>query len=369
MAEPTALQRFQEVEGQFTRRAEELQQILPAHIPPARFTRVALTAVQQNRDLLLVNPNALFRACIQCAQDGLLPDGREAVLVTYTTRQGEKAGQTVVSYQPMIAGIRKKVRNSGEIASWEADLVYENDVFELHRGTDPKIIHLPAMTNRGRLIAVYSVALFRSGERSSDWMTLEEVASIRARSRSANKGPWVTDFGEMVKKTMLRRHSKALPLSAELDSLMSRDDDMADLTPRPQTLALAADPDEHEALPKPRRGRPPKLSDLRPTESPEESTPLAPPQDTRSVPTPDESEAAASVAHEPAGGGAHYLKDAEQEGYDAYFDGKPCFPLPKPYQGEGKKPLGDAFKTGWNRALAETANDEDAEGTGEGGTE
>ena len=360
----TALQKFKEIEGQFVRRAEELQQILPAHIPPARFTRVVLTAVQQNRDLLLVNPNALFRACIQCAQDGLLPDGREAVLVTYQIRQGDKAGQIVISYQPMIAGIRKKVRNSGEIASWEADLVYENDVFELHRGTDPKIVHRPAMTNRGRLIAVYSVALFKSGERSSDWMTLEEVASIRTRSRSANKGPWVTDFGEMVKKTMLRRHSKALPLSAELDNLISRDDDMIDLTPRPQTPALAADPDEQEALPKPRRGRPPKLADLRPTESPEGSPPLAPPQDTRDDPTPDAREAAASTAQEDAGGGAHYLKDAEQEGYDAYYDGKPCFPLPKAYQSDSKKLFGGAYKTGWNRARQEAADDEDAEGEG-----
>jgi hypothetical protein len=141
---------------------------------------------------------------------------------------------------------------------------------------------------------------------------------------------------------------------------------MIDLTPRPQTLALAAaDPDEQEALPKPRRGRPRKLSDLRSTESPEGSPPLAPPQDARDDPTRDAREAAASTAHEDAGGGAHYLKDAEQEGYDAYYDGKPCFPLPKAYQGEGKKPFGDAFKTGWNKALAEVADDEDAEGAAE----
>lgn len=363
MAENTALQKYQAIEGQFERRAEEIKQILPSHIPPARFTRVALTAVQQNRDLLDVPPGALFRACIQCAQDGLLPDGREAVLVTFTFKQGPKAGQTIVSYQPMIAGIRKKVRNSGEIASWEADLVYENDLFELRRGTDPRIIHEPTLSNRGRLIAVYSVAFFKTGEKSSDWMTLEEVASIRARSRSANKGPWVTDFGEMVKKTMLKRHAKSLPLSAELDSLMRREDEMYDLTPQSSV-------EQQVALPDKRRGRL-KLSDPRLSTSLPEPSPLEPAQEGRAATAAADEQYEAAVSPPPgsppgpAGGGARYLKDAEKEGYDAYWDGTPCFPLPLAYQGDAKEPFADAYKRGWNAGRSES---EDA-GVKEGETE
>jgi hypothetical protein len=44
---------------------------------------------------------------VKLAQDGLLPDGREAAVVMF----GNKA-----QAMPMIAGILKKVRQSGEVA-------------------------------------------------------------------------------------------------------------------------------------------------------------------------------------------------------------------------------------------------------------
>ncbi len=42
-------------------------------------------------------------------------------------------------------------------------------------------------------------------------MRIEQVEKIRQRSKGANGGPWITDYPEMVKKTCLRQHSKALP--------------------------------------------------------------------------------------------------------------------------------------------------------------
>ena len=46
-------------------------------------------------------------------------------------------------------------------------------------------------------------------------MTVQEVEAIRNRSKASEFGPWVTDFEEMAKKTVLRRLLKRLPLSSE----------------------------------------------------------------------------------------------------------------------------------------------------------
>ena len=55
-------------------------------------------------------------------------------------------------------------------------------------------------------------------------MRKDQVEKIKARSRSSNNGPWVTDTEEMWKKTCLRRHSKDLPMDADLRRIFDSDD-------------------------------------------------------------------------------------------------------------------------------------------------
>lgn len=199
----------------------EFQNALPAHIPVERFMRVVMTAIQQNGDLLNCSRRSLWNAAMRAAQDGLLPDGREGAIVPY---KGE------AQWMPMIGGIRKKVRNSGEIATWDVHAVHEHDAFDFELGDDPYIKHKPALGKRGRIVAVYSVATLKSGEKSRDVMSIDEVEAIRAKSRSKN-GPWAdpTFYPEMAKKTVARRHAKQLPMSSDLDDLIRRDDDLYDL--------------------------------------------------------------------------------------------------------------------------------------------
>lgn len=209
------------VREQLSAMENQFEAALPAHIPVERFNRVVLTAIQNNPDLLACNRKSLFNAAMKAAQDGLLPDGREGAIVPY---KGE------ATWMPMIGGIRKKVRNSGDIASWDVHAVYENDHFEFELGDDPYIKHRPALSNKGKLIAVYSVAVLKGGEKSRDVMSVEDVEKIRALSRGKNT-PWnnPTFYAEMAKKTVARRHSKVLPMSSDLDDLIRRDDALYDI--------------------------------------------------------------------------------------------------------------------------------------------
>ncbi|WP_292570217.1 recombinase RecT [Mesorhizobium sp.] len=213
---------------------------LPAHIPVERFMRVVMTAIQNNPDLLKVTRHSLFNSAMKAAQDGLLPDSREGAIVPYKDQ---------AQWMPMIGGLRKKARNSGEIATWDVHAVHENDEFDFELGDNPFIRHKPTLGDPGKLIAVYSVATLKSGEISRDVMSVSAVEKIRTKSRGKNT-PWNDPifYDEMAKKTVARRHSKVLPMSSDLDDLIRRDDGLYDLEgasdkvePKPRGLASKLD--------------------------------------------------------------------------------------------------------------------------------
>jgi recombination protein RecT len=221
-----------EVRGAIEKMAPQFKAALPAHVSVERFIRVTLTAVQTNPNLLNADRRTLFAAATKAAQMGLLPDGREGAIVTFKDQ---------AQWMPMVAGIMKLVRNSGEISTWSVQAVYENDNFDFCLGDEEHITHKPSLSNRGKLIAVYSIVSMKDGEKSREVMSVEDVNAIRARSRSGNSGPWQTDFAEMAKKTVVRRHSKRLPLSTDIDGVIKEDDELFMPEPAQQEAAQAAE--------------------------------------------------------------------------------------------------------------------------------
>src|SRR5262249_27161008 len=154
---------------------------------------------------------SLLGAIMQSAQLGLEPDGLlgHAYLVPYG-----KTCQLLVGYKGML----QLTRRSGQISTIQAHVVHAEDTFEFWFGLDPKLKHVPSdKENPGALIAVYAVAKMKDASIQFDVMRKREVDAIRARSRASNEGPWVTDYEEMAKKTVLRRLCKMLPCSIELE--------------------------------------------------------------------------------------------------------------------------------------------------------
>lgn len=224
MAQQLAVREVQqEFRAQLTRMAPELRAALPSHISIDKFQRVTLTAINGNADLLKADRTSLFQACTQCAQDGLLPDGREAAFVTFSNK---------VQYMPMVGGIIKRCRNSGDIAWIKADCVYAADAFEHY--TDEKgehFRHTPAIDvdDLGKRRGAYAAALTKDGTLYFEFLTESEIQAIKGVSRSGNNGPWGKWGDEMSKKSAIRRLAKRLPMSTEQDELIRRDDEMYDL--------------------------------------------------------------------------------------------------------------------------------------------
>ena len=214
---------IQAMRGTLTSMAPEFQAALPPQIPVEKFIRTTLTAIQMQPDLLNADRRSLLGSCMKAAQDGLLCDGREAALVIFNSKSGR-----TVQYMPMVGGILKKIRNSGELASISAQVVYDKDHFDYELGDDERIVHKPFLgKERGSPIAVYGIAKTKDGAIYREVMSVDEVEQVRKVSRASGNGPWVQWWGEMAKKTVIRRLAKRLPSRADVDSVLDADNEVS----------------------------------------------------------------------------------------------------------------------------------------------
>lgn len=206
-----------DVRGLLLKSKDQLAMALPRHLTVDRMLRVVMTSVQKTPKLLDCSRQSLMAAVMQAAQLGLEPDGLlgQAYLIPY----GNK-----VTLIPGYKGLLKLARNSGEISTIQAHAVYANDKFIFHYGLEPKLEHTPTGDDPGQVMAFYAVARLKDGSTQFEVMWKRQVDEIRKRSRSSDDGPWVTDYAEMGKKTVLRRLCKMLPSSVELQRAVALDE-------------------------------------------------------------------------------------------------------------------------------------------------
>lgn len=227
----TAIQR---VKSFIEARAPELSKVAPrvGGFSIERVQRIVLSNVARDKNLLACEPQSIYTAVHQAVQLGLEPGGPlgHAYLVPYKDKC-----QLIVGYKGLIA----LARRSGEIRSIESHVVREGDTFDVEFGLTPKLVHKPNMNAEtpGKPKFVYAVAHLADGGVQSEMMTIAEVNAIKNRSRASQNGPWVTDYDEMARKTVIRRLSKYLPMTVELAEAVERidiaDDDApeVDVTP------------------------------------------------------------------------------------------------------------------------------------------
>jgi len=108
---------------------------------------------------------------------------------------------------------------SGGVKWGQAELVHEKDTFQLC-GIDKPPVHQrdPFAKDRGPIVGAYVVVKTATGDYLTTCMSIGEVFEIRDRSTAwkayVNKNkkcPWVTDEGEMIKKTVIKRAYKMWP--------------------------------------------------------------------------------------------------------------------------------------------------------------
>ena len=189
--------------------------VLPTHLTPDRFLRVALTATRKTPKLANCDQNSLLSALMTLSQLGLEPDGRLAHLIPF----GNEC-QLIIDYK----GLVDLAMRSGQIGKIHADKVCQEDDFVYDCGEVTRHV-IDFREPRGDAYAYYAQVTFKDGFRKAECMPLEDVKAIQKRSKAGGSGPWVSDFDEMAKKTAFRRLSKWLQLSPEYREALDADAD------------------------------------------------------------------------------------------------------------------------------------------------
>jgi recombination protein RecT len=168
-----------------------------------------LTVIRQSPKLQRCRPDSLLGALMTSAQLGLEPGPLgESYLVPF----GDQ-----VTFIPGYRGLIKLAWNSGQLKNISARVVHEADEFSYAYGLHPDLTHKPARGDRGGVTDVYACAVLLDGGAEFEVLSVADVEAIRARSRAAKDGPWVSDWDAMARKSAVRQLAKWLPMATTLN--------------------------------------------------------------------------------------------------------------------------------------------------------
>jgi recombination protein RecT len=111
-------------------------------------------------------------------------------------------------------GLIKIATDTGSVTHWDAVEVFEGDDFGIIQGSEnPHVHHIPKFPRdpQAPLIAVYSRATLHNGDKSFLVMERHEIEATRKTSQCPESPAWKNQYGEMSKKTVMKRHYKTLP--------------------------------------------------------------------------------------------------------------------------------------------------------------
>lgn len=232
----TALARanLDNLRGMLEKAAPKLNQVAPKHLSVERMTRLLLSACSRNPKILECSPESVLQFAMKCSETGLEPIGAGgAWSIPYENR---KNGTVELQFIPDYRGLVNCAKRAGCIKDAYAEVVRKNDEFDYELGLEPKLTHRPARGDRGDLENAYCVIVFPDDTKRFVVMDKAEVEGIRQRSRASSSGPWVSDPGEMWKKTVVRRAMKPFAgASQELDAAIEADNlatGLVDVTPK-----------------------------------------------------------------------------------------------------------------------------------------
>lgn len=196
------------VNTKLTEKLEEEAKALPSNFNTLRFKQNAMT-VLQGLDLskMVGKEYELARCIIKGAYLNLDFANRECYVITYggnpefmTDYKGEEKLVYNYAVRP-VKNINSQIIKDGEEFWIETN------------GEEKKIIHRQGISDN-RIIGAYSVVIYQDGTTNFEVMTRKEIETVRDKFSKQPKGKaWSDSFGEMCKKTVLRRLCKHIQLN------------------------------------------------------------------------------------------------------------------------------------------------------------
>lgn len=201
---------------------------LPSNII-MREVSFALQIINNSKDLAQCSKESILSAVTNIANIGLTlnPAAKEAYLIS---RWNNKKNCKEAALEPSYVGLQKLVMENSGVSSIVTHVVYENDEFSIDlANTHKPVTHKPCLikNKRGAMIGAYSVASLQNGDHQPEWMDIDTIYEIRARSEGykayidgkIKTCVWVSDESEMCRKTVIKRIVKYLPRTGATEKL------------------------------------------------------------------------------------------------------------------------------------------------------
>lgn len=202
----------------------EIKKALPTVITPERFTRIALSALNNTPALQQCTPMSFLAALMNAAQLGLEPNTPlgHAYLIPYKNK-----GVLECQFQIGYKGLIDLAYRTGQMQTIQAQEVYENDYFEYEYGLEPKLNHRPAFSDKGELVYFYGIFRTINGGYGFSVMSKSDMdLFVRTYSKGfeSSYSPWKTNYIEMAKKTVIKQALKYAPIMTEFQKALSTDE-------------------------------------------------------------------------------------------------------------------------------------------------
>lgn len=202
----------------------EIRRALPTVLTPERFTRMALSAINNTPKLAECSPMSFIAALMNAAQLGLEPNTPlgQAYLIPYKNK-GKMECQFQIGYK----GLIDLAYRTGQMQIIQAQTVYEFDLFEYEYGLNPKLIHRPGDGDRGE--PTYYYGLFRTvnggyGFEVMNKAAMDAFAAKYSQSYSSAYSPWTGNYEAMALKTVLKKALKYGPIKSDFQKAVSMDE-------------------------------------------------------------------------------------------------------------------------------------------------
>lgn len=182
---------------------------LPDKFNKQRFMQNCMTVLQDgNADFSKCEPKTVVRTLLKGAFLGLDFFNGECYAIPYGS-----SCQFQTDYKGEIKLAKRY--SSTPIQDIYAKVVREGDEFEETIDNGKQFVNFkPKAFNDGEIIGAFAVVLYKDGSMIYDTMSKAEIEHTRqAFSKAANSKAWKESYGEMCKKTVLRRLCKLIDLN------------------------------------------------------------------------------------------------------------------------------------------------------------
>ena len=200
--------------------AAGVESILPDSMKMSTFVKCAAVAMASSKDLAEADQDSVIMALTQCAKDGLVPDNKEAALITFNTNvaaQGKpKQWMKKAQYLPMIDGVMKRARMSGQIAVLSSKAVFNEDIFRYWMDENGEHINYEPTYGGGAMRLAFAFAKLTNGELIVEVMSKADVDKVRSASKTGQYGPWKDWYERMACKAVMHRLARRLPNASEI---------------------------------------------------------------------------------------------------------------------------------------------------------